>query len=75
MKTESQKIADAYNDGHQDGYKTGSEEMDDNYCEKIGVEYAVEAFKDCQTLADFQDKQRELTNLSCTFRPTLGLKK
>lgn len=78
MKTEAEikkLIADAFDDGHQEGYEAGLEEMGDNYREKIGVVYAVEAFKDCITLDDFQSKYRELTNLSCTFMPTLGLKK
>lgn len=68
-------VLDNQESAHQEGYEAGLEEMDDNYREKIGVEYAVEAFKDCQTLDDFKDKQRELTNLACTFMPTLGLKR
>lgn len=70
-----QLVLDSYDLGHEEGYQQGVDEIDDNYREKIGVEYAVEAFKECKTLEDFQDKQRELTNLACTFMPTLGLKR
>ena len=78
MKTDKEiekLISDAYDNGHQEGYEQGLEEMDDKYREKIGVDYAVEAFRECVTPLDFQEKYKELTNLACTFMPTLGLNK
>lgn len=68
-------VLDNQESAHQEGYESGLEEMDDNYREKIGVDYAVEAFKECVTPLDFQEKYKELTNLACTFMPTLGLKR
>lgn len=66
---------EGYSSGHDDGYELSESEMEDVNEEKIGVEYAIESFKDCITLEDFQSKYRELTNLACTFMPTLGLKR
>lgn len=53
-----------------DGYNY----LTDTEAEKIGVTYAHEAYKSCQTLQDFQDKQKEIENRSFNFLPTLGLK-
>lgn len=42
--------------------------------EKENIEYAVEAFKECKTLEDFQEKYREIENRSFNFIPAIGLK-
>lgn len=68
----SNVAAKCYEYGEQQGIDDMIMQLDEDH-EKIGVEYAVEAFSECRDLNDYQDKQRELTNRACNFMPTLGL--
>lgn len=60
---------------HQFGYDEGIDQGRYDYEsetpqvneEKVGVDYCVDAFSECHTLVDFQDKLKEITLRSYNF--------
>lgn len=69
-----QDIKTLVHGSYERGFEDAKEgfKQDEITKEKIGVEYASEAFKECHTLEDFQDKLREINNRVCNFMPIIG---
>lgn len=69
----------SYNDGYSDGFDEGMEEeleagdfLTPDVEEKIGVEYAIDAFKELNTMDEVKEKLKELHNRACNFMPVIG---
>lgn len=60
----------AWNEGEKKGRKNQADEFEqsmDIEFEKHATEYTVKQFTDCHTLADFQEKLKEITSRSYNF--------
>jgi hypothetical protein len=65
-------IYSAVKEAYNSGYCDAEEEFQFDE-EKVGVEYAKEAFAELTNLEAFQDKYKEITNRSFNFQQPLGL--
>lgn len=66
-KVDEDKVRqEAYQECEQD-IANNPDGLPDLVLEKIGVNYATEAYRDCKTLEDFQDKFKEIQTRSFNF--------
>lgn len=73
------EIQDGFDEGYEKGKEAGEEyaadnfeatepeEVNDTLAERIGCEFAVEKFKDCKTLEDFQTEYAWIYSRSLNF--------
>ncbi len=72
-----------YDTGHSLGYSDGLDEVlvhdedtiEDHIKEKIGVEYAVEAFSEITDMDQFRSKLSEINNRALNFMMPIGNKR
>ncbi len=57
----------AYEKGWDDGEKDAEENFEQQDEEEIGLQFAVERFKDCRTLEDFQNEYKWLESMAMTY--------
>lgn len=69
----SKSVLEMIEFSYSEGYQDAEEELAFNQ-EKVGVEFAKDAFEEVETLDEFREKYQEITNRSLNFMPTLGLK-
>lgn len=60
-------IQESYDEGQDDAEPEDIDEVPNLMQEEIGVNYAVEQFKDCKSLEEFQQAYKEIENRSFNF--------
>ncbi len=66
--------ADGYKEGETDGFNKALNDFNEQYDEpeKVGVEYAVEAFKEVTDFESFREKYNEINNRALNFMRPIG---